>query len=384
MEAAENIPATDTSLAASPLRTKSPAAFRRALLHWYDENRRDLPWRKTRDPYRIWISEIMLQQTRVAAVLEHYRLFVERFPDIVTLAAASESEVLSTWSGLGYYRRARMMRLCALKIVQDHKGQFPTSSEQLQSLPGIGRYTSAAIASIAFGEPIAVVDGNVERVLERQTGEGLSKKDFWRQAQSLLDQSRPADFNQSMMELGALVCTPRQPKCETCPVRKWCVTQGEAPLTASPQRQSRREIWYTLDERNSHIRLVQRSVKDSLMAGMWELPAASVAQTSKVASLEAGQTQARQPKAAKWRKTTAHGATRGSAPKQDEAPKGRKKRTLALWRTFRHSITVTNYTVHVVRASTTAKQGKWIPIEKISEVPLTGLARKILRAAGII
>jgi A/G-specific adenine glycosylase len=356
-------------------RMKNPAAFRRSLLHWYDENRRDLPWRKTRDPYRIWISEIMLQQTRVAAVLDHYQLFLERFPDIAKLAAASESDVLAVWSGLGYYRRARMMRNCALKIVHDHKGQFPTTSEQLQSLPGIGRYTAAAIASIAFAEPIAVVDGNVERVLERQAGEILSKKDFWRQAQSLLDQSRPADFNQAMMELGALVCTPRQPRCATCPVRKCCVTQGEAARSKPQQRQSRKEVWYALSERNSHIRLVQRLVTDSLMAGMWELPVASpLATTSGSPAL----------KAAKRRKSTAHGASRGSTPEQDKAPKGRKKTLPAPWRTFRHSITVTNYTVHVIRGATAAQHGKWIPIEKISEVPLTGLARKILRAAGII
>src|SRR5882724_3697887 len=131
----------------SPL-GKDLSAFRRALLRWYDQDRRDLPWRRTRDPYRIWLSEIMLQQTRVAAVLEHYRLFLERFPDVRTLAAADESAVLAAWSGLGYYRRARMMWLCAQKIVLDHRGHFPKTSAELRSLPGIGRYTAAAIASI--------------------------------------------------------------------------------------------------------------------------------------------------------------------------------------------------------------------------------------------
>src|SRR5262249_6605948 len=136
-----------------------PAArrsFRSALLSWYDENRRDLPWRKTRDPYRVWISEIMLQQTRVAAVLEHYRLFLERFPDIHALASSTESQVLAAWSGLGYYRRVRMMRVCAQRLAEEHAGAFPASSEELKTLPGIGRYTAAAIASIAFNEAIAV------------------------------------------------------------------------------------------------------------------------------------------------------------------------------------------------------------------------------------
>src|SRR5258705_7411209 len=149
-------------------RDSTRLAFQRTLLLWYDQNHRDLPWRRTRDPYRIWISEIMLQQTRVAAVLEHYRLFLKRFPNVRTLAASSESSVLAAWSGLGYYRRARMMRHCAEKIVANHRSCFPQTSGALQTLPGIGRYTAAAIASIAFADPVAVVDGNVDRVLQRR------------------------------------------------------------------------------------------------------------------------------------------------------------------------------------------------------------------------
>src|ERR1041385_3926099 len=138
--------------------------FQRLLLRWYDANKRDLPWRRERNPYRIWVSEIMLQQTRVNAVLEHYRRFLERFPTIQSLARAREASVLAVWSGLGYYRRARMLHAAAKKVVKEHRGKFPTTADELRSLPGIGRYTSAAIASIAFGEPPAVVDGNVERV----------------------------------------------------------------------------------------------------------------------------------------------------------------------------------------------------------------------------
>ena len=378
MLATPQSPSVEKRLAASPLSDKNVSAFRRALLRWYDKNRRALPWRKTRDPYRIWISEIMLQQTRVAAVLEHYRLFLQRFPNVKTLAAASESAVLAAWSGLGYYRRARMMRQCAQKIVADHRGRFPRTSQSLQSLPGIGRYTAAAIASIAFAEPVAVVDGNVERVLERLAGRSLTQKNFWQQAQSLLDQSRPADFYQSMMELGALVCTPRQPKCNACPVKKWCATQGEAPRIQSPQSQSRKEIWYTLDERDAHIRLVQRPAKSSMMASMWELPQAfPTAHISQV-----GLTASTKRTAAKRRKTAAHGVSRGSLPEYDKAPKGRKKASDAHWRTFRHCITTTNYTAHVIRGS--VNQGKRIPINKISQMPITGLTRKILKAAGII
>jgi A/G-specific adenine glycosylase len=368
----ESIAQVETRRASSPSTSKRLSAFRRVLLRWYDQNRRDLPWRKTRDPYRIWISEIMLQQTRVAAVLEHYRLFLERFPDVRALAAADESAVLAAWSGLGYYRRARMMRLCAQKIVLDHRGDFPKTSAELRSLPGIGRYTAAAIASIAFGEPIAVVDGNVERVLQRLAGSSLTSKEMWECAQTQLSRSRPADFNQAMMELGAIVCTPRQPACHGCPVKKWCVTQGEFPRTTRPQSNFKKEIWFALDQRNGDVRLVQRPADAPLMAGMWELPTAA-AQTA---------TNSRSEPAAKRYKNKAHGVSRGSGPPEDRALKGRKNGHKVPWRTFRHSITVTDYTVNVIQAQAT--QGKLIPVNELSLVPLTGLTRKILKASGII
>ena len=328
-------------------------AFGRALLRWYDKHRRDLPWRKTNDPYRVWLSEIMLQQTRVAAVLEHYRIFLERFPTIEALAAAPLEAVLAAWSGLGYYRRARLLHQCAREIVQWHAGEFPRTAAALQRLPGIGRYTAAAIASIAFGEPSAVVDGNVERVIERITGRELTQTEIWRQAQSLLNPARPGDFNQAMMELGATVCLPREPKCEVCPIRKWCVTraagaqsspgmtgtEGVSRAAKGELRQIKKEIWCTLDHRDGHIRLVQRPEGSSLMPGMWELPRAS------------------------------------------ERPSG--VRNSAPWRTFRHSITVTDYTVHVVRQSSKGK-GEWVALRELPKLPLTGLTRKILRAGGII
>src|SRR5882672_4984114 len=371
MQATTPPTSVETRRAASSLLGKDIAPFRRALLNWYDQNRRDLPWRKTRDPYPIWISEIMLQQTRVVAVLEHYRIFLERFPNVKVLAAASESAVLASWSGLGYYRRARMLRQCAQQIVAEHHGHFPQNSEALQTLPGIGRYTAAAIASIAFAEPVAVVDGNVERVLQRLAGSSLTSKEIWQRAQSQISPSRPADFNQAMMELGAMVCTPRQPRCERCPIRKWCATQGESPRTKLLQGQSKKKIWYTLDQRDGCIRLVQRPADSSLMASMWELPPAAPTRTSAATS---------EP-AAKRRKTKAHGAGRGPGTPNGRAPKGRKNGQAA-WQTFRHSITTTDYTVNVIQ--TQATQGKWIPIEKIPDVTLTGLTRKIIKAARII
>jgi len=335
---------------------KNVAAFCQAVLGWYDEHRRDLPWRRTRDPYRIWLSEIMLQQTRVAAVLEHYRVFLERFPNVEALAAASEDAVLAAWSGLGYYRRARMLHRCARQIVKQHGGCFPRNSEAWLALPGIGRYTAAAIASIAFTEPVAVVDGNVERVLQRLIGINLTTAQIWQHAQAFLANSRPGDFNQGMMELGATVCVPRAPHCTMCPVRKWCVTRGEVPRTEPPSRQKRKQIWCTLEWRDGNgggkgkVRMVQRPRQASLMPGMWELP-------------------------------------------QSAAPP-RRLPASARWRTFRHSITITDYTVHVLRNTRLrntpspdalpATKGAWIAIDRIPRMPITGLTRKILKASGII
>jgi A/G-specific adenine glycosylase len=359
MRAPAAIP-VETRLAAPPVPPtgKELVAFRRALLRWYDLHRRDLPWRKTRNPYRIWLSEIMLQQTRVAAVLEHYRIFLERFSDVKELAAAPEDAVLAAWSGLGYYRRARMLHQCAKELVLKQAGRFPRNAEVLQTLPGIGRYTAAAIASIAFDEPIAVVDGNVERVVQRLTGCDLTHAQIWQRAQSILNPARPGDFNQSMMELGATVCLPRGPRCPICPVQKWCVTQQSrlgtdktrtmerrapspgGPLMPNSSRQVKKEICCVLSQRDGHIRLVQRPRKSSLMPGMWELPLLP--------------------------------------------PKAHRTPASALWRTFRHSITVTDFTVHVHRGPCSPAKSKWIPVASVSHLPITGLTRKILKAAGII
>src|SRR5260370_17037059 len=237
----------------------------------------------------------MLQQTGVAAVLDHYRIFLERFPNVEALAATSEDAALAAWSGLGSYRRARMLHQCAKELVQKPGGRFPQSAGALLALPGIGRYTSSAIASIAFAEPVAVVDGNVERVLQRligtkMTGVNLTTLRTWQHAQALLPNSRPGDFNQAMMELGATVCLPREPRCPVCPVRKWCVkersSQGANRTTTMERRASspgqtstlakgrhvKKEIWCVLSQRDGDIRLVQPPKKASLMPAMWELP----------------------------------------------------------------------------------------------------------------
>ena len=234
--------------------------LRQRLLAWYANNRRDLPWRRSADPYRIWLSEIMLQQTRVAAVLDHYRAFLARFPTVEQLAAAPLSSVLAAWSGLGYYRRARALHRAARQIVERHGSRLPRTLPELRALPGVGRYTSAALASIAFGVPAAAVDGNVERVFSRllaapnhagepssppalhgRSPESPKRLDCWALAEALLDRRRPGDWNQALMELGATVCLPRQPQCGRCPLKRWCATSPKAkPAPADARLASER------------------------------------------------------------------------------------------------------------------------------------------------
>jgi A/G-specific adenine glycosylase len=306
------------------------ANFSRRLLRWYDSNRRDLPWRRTADPYCIWLSEIMLQQTRVGAVLEHYRLFLERFPTVRHLARAREQSVLAMWSGLGYYRRARNLHAAAKVIVTEYDGRCPDTYEALLDLPGVGRYTAAAIASIAFGETRAVVDGNVERVLHRVTGTQLGSAQTWALAQTLLHKKRPGDFNQAMMELGATVCLPRGPRCEGCPVFSVCETRGALPSEKRAPRSAQR-ISFLLAEQNGRVCLVQRPKSASLMANMWELP-----------------------------QLTPNGAE----------PAAR----------LRHAILNTDFDVSVFRNTNgIPENARWTPIASLRTVALTGLARKVLR-----
>lgn len=322
---------------------KSRTSFRRALLRWYDANKRDLPWRKDHDPYRVWLSEIMLQQTRVAAVIEKYSQFLRLFPNMKELAAAPRPAVLAAWSGLGYYRRARALHDTARTITQDLHGKFPQTAEAWRELPGIGRYTSAAIASIAFGEKVAVVDGNVERVVERLLGHRLPVKEVWAHADNLLSSKRPGDFNQAMMELGATVCVPGEPKCVCCPVAKLCTTRGNLPGVAKSAKLTKTTVFYSLDHRDGKVRLAQRSKDASVMPAMWELPEIAVPED------------------------------------------GVASPTVSL--KLKHGIMTTHYDVRVVRE--TARNGKKLPgrrisIDQLNAIPLTGLARKILKAAHIL
>lgn len=340
--------------------------FRQRLMPWYLQHARVLPWRGIRDPYATWVSEIMLQQTLVATVQQRYVDFMRRFPTLESLAAAKEADVLATWSGLGYYKRARMLHKAAQFVVRELDGKLPGTAAELRTLPGVGGYTAAAIASIAFGESVAVVDGNVERVLLRLTGAAEDKTTAGQTrlrgiAQSLMPSASqksgrskenvPGDHNQAMMELGATICVPRGPLCLQCPVAALCRTRGEHAVVKRAAQQKRR-VAYLLAVRyvgeRTEVLLEQRSSEASLMAEMFELP-----------------------------------------PLPLDAVEGRTP-TIRV----RHSITNTNYEVEVFRQGASgglldavpanADDLHWVGVQRLPMLPLTGLARKCLVRLGLL
>lgn len=260
--------------------------FAEDLLNWFEAHAADLPWRRTRDPYAIWLSEIMLQQTQVATVVDYYRRFLARFPTVEALAAAPLGDVLKAWEGLGYYARARNLHRAAQWVVAEHGGALPRTAESLRKLPGVGRYTANAIASIAFGEDAVVLDGNVIRVLARlhdiadDVSSGAMQARLWALAESLLPPGRAGDFNQAMMELGRVICKPRRPRCGDCPVRAHCAawgagTQSERPVrrrkAATPHYDVAAGVIYGGNAHAGRILIAQRPY-DDLLGGLWEFP----------------------------------------------------------------------------------------------------------------
>jgi A/G-specific adenine glycosylase len=254
------------------------------LLHWYERRRRDLPWRNTRDPYNIWVSEVMLQQTRVQAAIPYYEKFLRLFPDVAALADADEQTLLACWSGLGYYSRARNLRKAARRIMEEFRGGFPRKYDAARELPGVGDYTARAVLSIAYRVPLAVVDGNVARVLSRLCGlkedfrSGRGRAKYLRLADALLAPRRAGDFNQAMMELGATVCLPVQPRCPECPLRAHCrARKGDAvdqfpPLRRPAKLTARRFIAAVVSDDAGRLLLVRRPKSAKRLAGFWELP----------------------------------------------------------------------------------------------------------------
>lgn len=279
-------------------RTPPAGAWPRRLLAWYDHNRRDLPWRRTPSPYRTWVSELMLQQTRVDTVIPYFERFLRELPDVRALAAVPEQRLLKLWEGLGYYRRARHLRAAAKRIVADLGGKFPKTAAGWRDLPGVGPYTAAAIASIAFGEPVPVVDGNVLRVFTRfwalagDIRRPAVRDDLAGRLQAVLDaggdaRKRPGDFNQAVMELGALVCLPKTPRCAACPLRPDCVACRDDRTAELPVKSARApvphvDIAVAVIRRGGRI-LVQQRHAEKMLGGLWEFPGGK---------LEAGETPA--------------------------------------------------------------------------------------------
>lgn len=360
------------------------ASFRKQLLAWYRKSRRDLPWRRTKDAYCIWLSEIMLQQTRVAAAIPYYERFLERFPEIHSLAETPQEEVLRLWAGLGYYSRARNLQKAAQQIVAQHGGKFPRDEEAVRNLPGIGDYTAAAILSIAFGAKRAVLDGNVARVLARlgAVRGDVREPSRWRAlqktAEALLERRAPGEWNQALMELGATVCTPRGPQCLLCPVAKFCLARQVGDPESFPEKRAKRE---SVEIRLAAAVLVnpagqtlllpppQRAEKKAaddvaaLVSGMWHFPTV-VAGDEPVSRL-------RELLAAIW-------------PRKKDLP-GVQAANFEALATVKHAVTYRNVTVLpfrlAVRAIPKVDGAKTISLNELSTLPISNLTRKIASRA---
>ena len=262
------------------------SSFSAPLLIWYAENAREMPWRGIADPYAIWVSEIMLQQTQVATVRPYYVRWMSRFPDVKALAAADQQEVLSCWEGLGYYSRARNLHRAAQEVVDSYRGRLPNTAAGLRELPGIGPYTAGAIASLAFGLDEAVVDGNVARLLSRlfdletPIDTSAGQKALWGYARTQLPEGRAADYNQGLMEFGSRVCRPRNPLCETCPLQAHCQAFAAGRQTERPVKRLKAKMPHYLVAaavmRDADKLLITQRPAEGLLGGMWEYPGGKI------------------------------------------------------------------------------------------------------------
>lgn len=265
-------------------RDQNRSSLRAKVLRWYDSNQRDLPWRRTRDPYAIWVSEVMLQQTRVETVVRYYDRFLARFPTTTALAAAAEDEVLAVWSGLGYYRRARLLHQGVREVVTRYHGLVPQDPIERRALPGIGRYTAGAIGSIAFDRAEPIVDGNVARVLSRlcgidtPLGRADTERALWSEAEAWAQGPRPGALNQALMELGATVCSPRAPQCALCPLRDACVALSDGAIDRLPVSRIKKAplaaSWVALLATPDDGRIWLNRASEGLFGGLWNLPMA--------------------------------------------------------------------------------------------------------------
>jgi A/G-specific adenine glycosylase len=346
--------------------------FARALLKWFDASQRDLPWRRTRELYCIWISEIMLQQTQVATVVGYYERFLQAFPDLPSLAAADESRVLRLWEGLGYYRRARQLHAAAKKVVAEHSGEFPRSYEAVRALPGIGRYTAGAILSIGLDQRLPILEANTIRVFARLIGlrddprTTRSQARLWQVAEEILPADRVGAFNQALMELGSEICTPKPPACERCPVAAFCVARAlgatdQIPLAAKKTNYTDVTETAVVVRRGSKF-LVRECQPGERWAGLWDFP--------RFASLGAED--------ARW-------ATRSAEHLADWL--GVQVEPLSHLATTKHGVTRFRITLHVLDAhwiaggangQAAAARLQWLTLAELEHLPLSVTGRKIV------
>ncbi len=356
-----------------PLPAPKLAQFQRSLLSWYGRHRRALPWRASGDPYRIWLSEIMLQQTRIAAVLPHYERFLEKFPDVASLARAPQPEVLRLWSGLGYYSRARNLHAAAREIIERHDGAFPRTLESALALPGIGRYTAAAVLSIACDVPLAVLDGNVARVLARLFAlrGDLRAPRRWQHlaatADQLLARAAPGDWNQAMMELGETICTPQNPRCADCPVAQHCRARARdltekipAPRRKPKTVHVRIAAAILRDPRGRTLLIRDPGAHDDvLFSRMWQFPAVKVS---------------RHPRTELEKYLRATLSFDGDGLTLEALPSARHGVT------FR-SVTLLPFLVRVAKLPKTARS-RALPLDDLHRLPISSATRKIATAAA--
>lgn len=334
--------------------------FRKQLLLWFQKHKRPLPFRKTKDPYKIWLSEIMLQQTTMNAVIDYYKKFIKRFPNIQSVASASEEELLNYWQGLGYYSRVRNFQKGCKQVLKDFSGKVPTNYTELLKLKGIGEYTAAAISSICFQKPHAVIDGNVKRVIARlfEFDKDINSKEaktyFFEKANQLLDKNHPGDFNEAIMELGALVCRPKSPTCLTCPVNDLCQSYGKDP-ERFPKKQKQNFIdvnYHALVIARENEILLKKPAENNLLKNMWEIPGIYNHQTSENSSLT---------------------QLLGTKYSLQELPKLGK---------VKHSITNKKIITHIYKHKSvpfSQNEFKWIPFDELDDIPLSTLSKKIMK-----
>lgn len=360
---------TDDSAIPQKPDTNWKRAFRRGLLNWFGKNARDLPWRRSPEPYRVWVSEVMLQQTQVVTVIPYFQRFLRRFPDVTSLAHASEQDVLRQWEGLGYYRRARQLHKAAKQIVEQHDGDFPSELADVESLAGIGRYTARAILSIAFGQRQPILEANTIRVLTRLSvfqddpANSAGQRFLWQLAEDLLPNKDPGTFNQALMELGSEICTPRNPKCDICPIRTICPTnlsglQNEIPRPKIKTAYEKiREAAVIIKRRGKF--LLRQCGDNERWAGMWDFPRFAV--------------------------SSRHGATlRKQLTDETRRLTGLDVQTNSAWTTIKHGVTRFRITLECYKAETVSgsirKNGsklRWLEAKELSEYPLSVTGRKI-------